>query len=260
MQLKLQRSQRTGGLLGDTAFFCIDARAELNPAELASVQRYRLGSQLLYSSEGAKRSAEGSALSAAQARARGISAHSVDDAIESVAGTLGHGLKSLALGAIAAMKLHITIDSLQRGQHIECKSLDEVIGAENALKEACQNLVDYLYTASTFDGHEDLWEFLPGKAEVIATSTTPDPMLVSPGNGHGSGPTRSGKPRPLLLGDESAPMPEFEGNLDPNRMDRSAGLSANGLPPAMPPIDDNPDDGGPPMVLPIRSTKKRPTF
>ena len=53
----------------------------------------------------------------------------------------------------------MTIASLVSGHHIECKDMDEMLGAEGALREGCQNLKGYLDTAVTFDGREEVVQF-----------------------------------------------------------------------------------------------------
>jgi len=58
-----------------------------------------------------------------------------------------------------ALSLRITIDGLRNGQHIECKELDELLGAEAAILNACKNLKAYLETVQTFDGREEVVEF-----------------------------------------------------------------------------------------------------
>jgi hypothetical protein len=58
-----------------------------------------------------------------------------------------------------ALSLRVTIDGLLQGQHVECKDLDELLGAEAAIREACSNLKAYLETALTFDGREEVVEF-----------------------------------------------------------------------------------------------------
>ena len=58
MQLKLQRSQRTGGVLGNTVIFCLDARADYNPTETANISKYKLGGEIVYNSQAAKRHLE----------------------------------------------------------------------------------------------------------------------------------------------------------------------------------------------------------
>ena len=65
-----------------------------------------------------------------------------------------------ACGAtMMALTLRVTVDSLMSGQHIECKDLDELIGAEAAIRDACENIKAYLETAVTFDGREEVVEF-----------------------------------------------------------------------------------------------------
>lgn len=145
MELKLKRSQRQGGMLGGKVFFAIDARADLTGEEKALVKKYALNKLSLYDSETRKKHA------AAMER-------NLDDS-----GYGGGGFMKLAAGlgraAMAALSLRITIESLMDGQHIECKDLDEMLGAEAAIREACGILKAYLDTAETFDGREVVIEF-----------------------------------------------------------------------------------------------------
>lgn len=138
MQLKIRRSQKTSGMLSKSITFAVDAVASLDASEASAVDKYKLGGQIIYSSEVAKRHAA-TAASAAAGRS----------------GIVG----GLAAAAMSRMSLSITVDSLRRGQHIEAKDLDEVLGAEEALKEACQSLKAYLEIAQTFDGSEQVLEF-----------------------------------------------------------------------------------------------------
>ncbi len=57
------------------------------------------------------------------------------------------------------MSLNISIDSLQGGHAINCNSLDEVLGAEEAIKDACESLKTYLDIAETFDGRQEVIEY-----------------------------------------------------------------------------------------------------
>lgn len=179
MQLKIKRSQREGGVLAKTAIFIIDARVQFTAQERANITRYKLGNQVIYNSEASKRALD------------------KGDAHLS-RGSIGGNLKSLAYSALAAMNLNITIASLEGGQHVECKSLDELLGAEDAIMEACRNLKGYLDTASTFDGREVLVDFADGEPAVVATAVTPQPMLVQE-------PTRTMIAAPAAL--EAAPAP-----------------------------------------------------
>ncbi|MDP2182361.1 MAG: hypothetical protein Q8K99_07310 [Actinomycetota bacterium] len=177
MQLKIQRSQREGGVMSKTVIFCIDARVEFTAAEQASITRYKLQKQVIYNSEASKKH--------------------LDSAAGYQAGnSLGGNLRSLASVAMAAMNLNISIESLQRGQHVECKSLDELLGAEQAIMDACRNLRGYLDTAATFDGREVLIDFNTDEPHVVATATAPAPMLVAP-----SATTAQAAPQPALEAD-----------------------------------------------------------
>ncbi len=150
MQLRLKRSQRTGGLLSGTAIFSLEARAKLTPSESASVDRYKLRKVMIYNSESSKK-----VLALGEASRDGS--------------TLG-SLKSIGFSALAHMQFNITVDSLMNGQIIECKSLDEVTGAEEALMSACRMLKNYLDTAATFDGREVVIDFADGEGKVVAES------------------------------------------------------------------------------------------
>ena len=134
MQLVLRRSQKTTGLMTKSILFCLDARVDLSPEESSNVKRYGLASQVLYSSATAK-------------------AH-LDKAREQATDGARGFLSSTVSFAMAKMSLIITVSSLTAGHHIECKDLDELLGAEEAIKSACDNIRAYLEIASTFDGRE----------------------------------------------------------------------------------------------------------
>jgi hypothetical protein len=153
MQLKLKRSQRSGGMLGGKIFFQLDARADLSNDENALVTKYNLGKTVVYDSEARKKHAESAA------------GH-FDNAAGASGGTLstvGRGVwanaRGLASVAMMALSLRVTVDSLVNGQHIECKDMDELLGAEGAFREACRNVKSYLDVAATFDGREEVVEF-----------------------------------------------------------------------------------------------------
>jgi len=196
MQLKLQRSQREGGVMSKSVIFCLDARVEFTPAEQQSITKYKLHKQVIYNSEASKRALDGGA-----ARVDGS--------------TVGH-LKSLAFTALAAMNLNISIESLQRGQHVECKSMDELLGAEEAIMDACRNLRGYLDTAATFDGREVLISFNTDEPEVLASA--PAPMLVAPTKAVAAQSTPAPKlAGPVVAPDTIAEPVMYQTNLDGTR-------------------------------------------
>jgi hypothetical protein len=139
MKLRISRSQKQAGMVGKHVVFCIDARAELTPEEADDVKKYALGKEVIYNSQ---RSKEHLAKADANIASGGAGV-----------------VKAFAGLAMAKLSLNITIDSLVKGHHIEAKDMLEVIGAEEALKQACANMREYLDTAATFDGGEEVLEF-----------------------------------------------------------------------------------------------------
>lgn len=148
IHLRLKRSQRTAGLISSKVVFALDARADLSPHARALAQKYRLGSLVVYDS---------------QARTKYNEVAGSHFLASSGAPSVGRSLSGLARGlasaAVAAMTLRITVDSLMAGHHIECKDLNELIGAEEAIVEACENIKGYLEVAETFDGREQVIGF-----------------------------------------------------------------------------------------------------
>lgn len=157
MQLKVKRSQRQGGVMGNKLLFCLDARVEFNGEERANISKYKLGSMCIYNSEAAKK-------------------HVVAAAGHMATGSVVGSLKAIGSYAMAAINLNITIDDLERGKHVECKDMDELLGAEDAVITACENLKTYLNTAATFDGREVLIDFSNEEPKVAA----PGPASLAP--------------------------------------------------------------------------------
>jgi hypothetical protein len=153
MQLKLKRSQRSGGIMGGKVIFTLDARAELSAKEQALVKKYALGKVVVYDSDARKKH---------QGAAYGHfddAAHTSGLSASSAGRSLWKNARGLANAAMMALSLRVTVDGLMSGQHIECKDLDELLGAEGAIRDACGNLNAYLETAVTFDGREEVVEF-----------------------------------------------------------------------------------------------------
>lgn len=168
MQLKLKRSQREGGVVTKSVIFCLDARIDLTREEQYNVNYYKLGSQVIYNSDASKRH--------------------LDRADAQNDGSMTGALKSLGSIAMAAMKLNITINGLQSGQHVECKTMEELLGAEDAIMTACHTLKNYLDTAATFDGRETLIDFSSGVPAVevgavpqAAIAAMPTASIAAPG-------------------------------------------------------------------------------
>jgi len=183
MQLKIQRSQRAGGVLGGTVYFCLDIRAEYSSEERDNIARYKLGGEVIYNSQTARKHLEqaGAHLDRTQS------------------GNLGDRAMGLARGSLsmvmARISLNVTIASLGRGHHIECKDLEELLEAEDTLRSASKNLTRYLQAAATFDGSEVVIDYENGEEKVHITQRAPPLLEYQPDDGQVS------KPADIVQGD-----------------------------------------------------------
>jgi hypothetical protein len=135
MQLKIKRSQRRGGMLGKLVFV-LDVVADYTAEEKDNINKYNLGTEVIYNSQAAKQHLD-----------------RMQKHIDQGGIGLLKGVGSLVL---ASMNLNISIASLGLGHHIECKDLAELLDAEKTIIEACTNVKTYLQAAATFDGREIL--------------------------------------------------------------------------------------------------------
>lgn len=154
MRLKLRRSQRsrfTGKM-----FFALDARIELTAEERSLVEKYHLGDAVIYESTSRERHRNAMLAHAESTRDQ----PGLFDSPKAQLLGFGKTLFRIALTGVsataAALSLRVTVYSLMRGVHIECKSMNELLGAENAIVQAAQNLKVHLQTAMTFDGREEI--------------------------------------------------------------------------------------------------------
>lgn len=172
MQLKIQRSQRAGGLVGNTVIFCLDVRADYSPEERDNIRKYKLGGQVIYNSQAAKKHLE----------------HAGAHLERTQAGNVGERASGLARGALsmamAKMSLNISIASLGRGHHIACKDLEELLEAEDTVRTACKNVTRYLEIAATFDGSELVIEYDKGEERIHMTEHAP-PLIAYQSKEHG---------------------------------------------------------------------------
>jgi hypothetical protein len=157
MQLKIKRSQKSTMLMGK-AIFCLDVRAEYSESEWGDITRYNLHKEPVYSSAAARRRFEAS--------------EAARD------GTMAGGLDAFGHALLGAMNLNITVESLGRGHHIECKSLEEMVACENALIESCKSVREFLDIAATFDGREMVIDFSEERTLIVA-ETAPAPKAAA---------------------------------------------------------------------------------
>ncbi len=156
MALKLKRSEHKGAL--GKMIFALDARMEVSSETQALIQKYKLGSHVVY--ESAKREKYAQA-----AKGHLENSHdntSIFDSPGRQALGIGKSFYRIARAAISAtasaLSLRITVDSLIKGHHIECKDMNQLLDAEDEIKQAAINLKGHLQAAGTFTGTEEQFE------------------------------------------------------------------------------------------------------
>jgi hypothetical protein len=157
MSLKLKRSQRPG-VMGKI-LFVLDARIGLSAEEHSLVKKYRLGELVVYDSKAREKYTEAKMAHLETTREHPPISAGMSTQLLGLGKTLYRLGRASVSAAMAALSLRITVESLIQGVHVECKSMDELLGAENAVIEAGRNLKAYLDTAATFDGREEVIEF-----------------------------------------------------------------------------------------------------
>lgn len=122
MKVLLRRDQKSS-MMGKISFL-LHVRAELSEEEHAHVKKYKLGDTVLYER----------------------------DKITGGSGLLGVASRL----ALNMMNISVSVDDLQDGKQIECKSIVEMLAVEEQLREACQTFKAVLMAATHFGGEEVL--------------------------------------------------------------------------------------------------------
>jgi hypothetical protein len=230
MLLKIKRSQRTSAGITTKIFYVLDARAELTPQELNDVKKYKLGDDVLYNSKGSREALEKAAGHGAVAAVSNLP----------MTMTLSAGAKALAYRALSSMHLNITINGLIKGVHVECKDMDELLGAEEAVLSGFKSLKSYLDTAATFDGREVVIGFdKEGELQPVTGSASPPQFVpaaapVAPAPAIPSMPSAI-PPVPNMARDAiSEAQPALAMNAAPVRPSAEDSWAAEVVPPPMP--------------------------
>lgn len=145
MQLKLKRSQRK--TLTGKIVYHLDVRADISDTDRALINKYNLGKDQVYTSESMKALAASADAAIAAGKTLGAFNPMGPSGITST-------VKGIGLGIAARFAQKITVAELVQGKSIECKDLNEMLDAEQAVITACQNLKGYLEAAESFDGRE----------------------------------------------------------------------------------------------------------
>lgn len=155
--IRLRRSQRSTAFRG-TILFALDARIEVPAEQRSLISKYRLDDAVVYDSEDRQRYTESANAHLESTREHPSLLASPKDQLLGVGKTLYRFGRASFSAVRAGLSLRVTIHSLLAGVHVECKSMQELLEAENAIVSAAQNLKSYLETAATFDGREEIIE------------------------------------------------------------------------------------------------------
>lgn len=121
MKLLLRREQKTS-IWGLTTFV-LSVRADFTPDERDNIQKYRLGSNVLYSRQ---------------------------EVTDPGSGILG----LVSRLAIHAMNISVTVAELLPGKRLEFKTIEEMAFVENELKAACEHLKSAIGASAGYGGEE----------------------------------------------------------------------------------------------------------
>jgi hypothetical protein len=156
MALKLKRSEKQS--FTGKPVFMLDARMEVSADIRQRVIKYRLGKRVVYESSNRQKYAD--------AANRHLAASGNDTSLFAPPAAQAKGIaktffqlgRAGVSGVIASLSLRITIDSLCAGVHVECKSMEELLEAEEAITVAARNLKSYVEVSTTFSGQEEIVE------------------------------------------------------------------------------------------------------
>ena len=152
--LKLKRSQRQGTMGAN--IYILDARIDASAEVRAIILRHRLGSRVIYESRSRQKRAEATKANLERSH-DGTSLFAPGSAqLRGAGNALWHLGRAAVSATIASLSLRVTVDSLFSGVHVECKSMEELLEAEAAIKQAKGNLEGYIDVLSTFDGREQI--------------------------------------------------------------------------------------------------------
>jgi hypothetical protein len=157
MQLKVKRSQRKGRM--GKVIFVVDARMEVPAEECSLSGRYKLGNDVIYDSSARQQHTKAMKAHLESTREQASYRDSTAKQLWGVGKTFYRFARVGVSAARASLSLRITVYSLMRGVHVECRDMIELVGAEQAIIAAGENLRAYLNVAASFDGREEVHEF-----------------------------------------------------------------------------------------------------
>lgn len=126
MKLRLNKSQRSSGVMSKKVVFSLGAQVDLSAQEADYVKKYKMDREVLYNKDRINQKA----------------------ALPSTVGGLVRDISAMT------MNINLTVADLIKGLTIECKDITEILDAEATVKTACGNLKGLLDACAGFEGEE----------------------------------------------------------------------------------------------------------
>jgi hypothetical protein len=154
MALRLKRGERVG-TLGKIAF-TLDARIDVSAENRALIEKYKLGDRVIYESANREKYRDKALRNVANTQDQPGLFASPGSQVWGLAKTLGRVGAAAINASFSALSLRVTVNSLMSGVHIECKDMNELLDAEDSIRQAGLNLKNEIATATSFSGQEDV--------------------------------------------------------------------------------------------------------
>lgn len=154
ISLKLKRSTKDG--LTGKPIYMLDARIDASADALALIQKHRLRDRVVYDSAARRKRTAAAVVHLANTRDNTSMFAPPTHQAAGIARSVWHLGRAAVSGTMAALSLRITVDSLLSGVHVECKSMEELADAEDAIRQAKENLENNLHHITSFDGSEEV--------------------------------------------------------------------------------------------------------
>lgn len=126
MKLRLNKSQRSTGVMSKKVLFLLGAQVDLTAQEQEYVTKYKMGNEVIYNKD--RVNPEMYDYKSGKGIMRNLSA--------------------------TMMNINLTVYDLIGGRTIECKDISEILEAEASVKTACSGLKNLLEACASFEGEE----------------------------------------------------------------------------------------------------------
>lgn len=151
-----RHSQRMSAL--GRGIFMLDVRLGASASQLERIRRYRLEKIIVYDSARRQKRNELARTHLLLAAQPGPASTTAQGQIMGLLRSIYYLIRAFFSWLASFLFIRIRLGSLINGAHIESKNLWRVLEVEQAVKTTAEYLKQYLDTAATFDGREELFE------------------------------------------------------------------------------------------------------